>query len=358
MDKTQHIAVVCNYKIDTNRIGGMDRFYKSYDNQLTKMGIKVSWYFPGYKVIDFYSDMNLYLSKDRPVENFFLDHAEKNGPFDVVVTHFVSLCTPFFKTLKKGQNPFVIAVDHNPRPFYGFPLKKRIRNKIKGMYYSRYIDLFVGVSKYTVCHILKDYGRFLQKKSKVIYNGIDTSVYQGRRDKNFGKFIVVSHLRASKGIQDLVEAVNLLPTELRGQIRFDIYGEGPMEKFLKNKVKALHLQSVIHFKGSSPELPRIFRNYSYLIQPTYMECFSLSILESLAANVPVVTTTVGGNLEVITEGENGFIFPPGDIPGLAVILSDIVLSRKSITKNVSRKVEENFYLQKMVQEHLDLLPCI
>ena len=39
-----------------------------------------------------------------------------------------------------------------------------------------------------------------------------------------------------------------------------------------------------------------------------MECFSLSILESLSANIPVITTTVGGNLEVVTHEENGFIY--------------------------------------------------
>ena len=45
-----------------------------------------------------------------------------------------------------------------------------------------------------------------------------------------------------------------------------------------------------------------------MLQPTHMECFSLSILESFAANVPVITTNVGGNKEVIDEGENGYIF--------------------------------------------------
>jgi len=60
------------------------------------------------------------------------------------------------------------------------------------------------------------------------------------------------------------------------------------------------------FFGSSPKLNQIYSKYDYMIQPTYMECFSLSILESLSANVPVITTTVGGNEKVIVEDVNRF----------------------------------------------------
>src|SRR5690606_18998433 len=126
-----------------------------------------------------------------------------------------------------------IAVDHNPRPFSGFPLKKRIINRIKGQLYSGYIDLFVGVSNYTGSSILEDYGKFIEKKLKVIYNGIATEIYSLKENENSGKFIVASHLRASKGIGDLIEAVNLLPEDLRSQIQIDIYGEGPLENELK-----------------------------------------------------------------------------------------------------------------------------
>jgi glycosyltransferase involved in cell wall biosynthesis len=49
--------------------------------------------------------------------------------------------------------------------------------------------------------------------------------------------------------------------------------------------------------GSTANLSELYCN-DYMVQPTHMECFSLSILESLSANVPVITTN-GGNEEVI-----------------------------------------------------------
>lgn len=141
-------------------------------------------------------------------------------------------------------------------------------------------------------------------------------------------------------------------------MQIDIYGEGPMQDELLKLTNHNYLEDIISFKGSSPKLHELFSNYSYMIQPTYMECFSLSILESLSANIPVITTQVGGNLEVINDGENGFIFNAGNIEKLKQILEDIVTQKRGITMDVSLLVKDNYYLDKMVEDHIKLLPCI
>jgi glycosyltransferase involved in cell wall biosynthesis len=356
MKQTKKIAVICNYSLNPNRIGGMDRFFVAYDRACREKGFQVDWFFSNCKPHSFYEDIKVFASQNISAEEQFLKQFETLEKYDVVVTHFIELCTPFFRKIKKKQKAYTIAVDHNPRPLNGFLLKKRIRNKLKGRLYSRYIDCFVGVSQYTTDCILEDYGSNLRNKTKVVYNGIDTSVYLKRTEENLGKFIVASHLRASKGIQDLISAVDQLPDGLKGKIKIDIFGEGPMETELKEKTVKLKLENIIQFKGCSPNLPDIFKDYSYLIQPTYMECFSLSILESLAANVPVLTTNVGGNPEIISEGKTGFIFKAGDICRLASLLEEILQKERKIKKDVSILIKQEFPLQKMVEEHLKLLP--
>ncbi|MGB8706052.1 MAG: glycosyltransferase family 4 protein, partial [Gillisia sp.] len=200
-----------------------------------------------------------------------------------------------------------------------------------------------------------DYGKHLAPKTGLIYNGIATQEYARRQEKNYGRFIVASHLRPSKGIQDLIEAVSLLEPGLKQRLEINIFGEGPMEAELKELVKGKNLEKQIRFCGSSPELPGLFKNYSYLLQPTYMECFSLSILESLAANVPVVTTPVGGNLEIIADGQNGFIFAAGNAEQLAEILKGILQQQRSISEPVDELIRNHYDLEKMVKEHLALL---
>ncbi|MEG9328945.1 glycosyltransferase family 4 protein [Salinimicrobium catena] len=353
------VGIVCNYELKEDRIGGMDRFFKGFNKELINRGAEVSWFFRGNKKNSFYKDLDVHLSGKERVEKFFITQRSAFDDFDVVITHFVELCTPFFKNIKSyGKGTYVIAVDHNPRPIPGFPIKKRLKNKIKGYLFSPYIDLFVGVSKYTVNQIIKDYGSAVKNKTRLVYNGVDTTIYKKRKKENRRRFLVASHLRQSKGIQDLIEAVNMLPDEVKKQVKIDIYGEGPLESQLKNRVMDLDLENIIKFCGSTSALPELFQNYSYLLQPTYMECFSLSILESLASNVPVITTPVGGNKEIIKENENGFIFEAGDVQALSQILKEVVQKERSINSGVYEQIESDYNLNLMVQNHIELLPCI
>lgn len=334
----------------------MDRFYVAYDRKAKMLGYEIDWYFSEYQPFDFYSGLTIFSANNQNMESFFLGKLSREHlKYDVLVTHFLALCTSFFKKAKTAGIQHTIAVDHNPRPLEGFPLTKIVKNKIKGVLYSRYIDQFIGVSEYTRKHILKDYGFLLDKKTSVIYNGIDTSVFVKRSNENKNKFVLTSHLRESKGIQDLIQAVSVLEDTVKNQVQIDVYGEGPYERELLEMTKANHLKKIIHFKGGSSQLNELLSNYRYLLQPTYMECFSLSILESLAANVPVITTTVGGNLEIIRHNENGFVFEPKDYLALAVILKNIVLGNLKIEKEVSIQIETDFNLEKMVEEYVSLL---
>lgn len=357
--KNKRIAVVCNYQLKPDRIGGMDRFYKAFDIAVKNEGGTIDWFFSASQDFEFYKNMTIYSAKDNDVKKLFISHTKANSlEYDFVITHFIELCIDFYKQIKTFYKSYIIAVDHNPRPFEGYSLKKKVKNRLKGLLYSRYIDQFVGVSNYTKKHILKDYGNFLNKKTVVVYNGIYTSVFIKRTKENLNKFIVASHLRPSKGIQDLIQAVAIIDKSLLSKLHIDIFGEGPIEKELKSLVKEKGLSQSIFFKGSSSQLHLEFQNYRYLLQPTYMECFSLSILESLSANVPVITTEVGGNLEVINHNENGYIFPAGNIAKLASIITDVLTNKSSIDIDVSANIETNYYLDKMVNEHLNLITCI
>ncbi|WP_310378268.1 glycosyltransferase family 4 protein [Flavobacterium sp.] len=357
MIKPKKIAVVCDYALNSNRIGGMDRFWVAYDSKAKLLGYEIDWYFSDYEPFEFFSELTIYSANNQNVELFFLEKVISEKPqYDVLITHFVALCTSFFKSAKAIGIQHTIVVDHNPRPLEGFPISKIIKNKIKGVLYSRYIDQFIGVSEYTRKHILKDYGYFLDKKTTVIYNGIDTSVFVKRTQENKNKFIVTSHLRQSKGIQDLLKAVSIVEENIKNQIQIDIYGDGPYEKELLDMATKFNLNSIINFKGSSSKLNELYANYAYLVQPTYMECFSLSILESLMSNVPVITTTVGGNLEIIEHRKNGFIFEPKDYLVLATIIKNIVLGNFKIDNDVNFQIEKEFNLEKMVTNHIQLLP--
>ena len=138
----KQIAVVCNYKLNPARIGGMDRFFVAFDQKCRKNSFSVKWFFSGGKVFDFYKDLDIEICPEVSVENCFLNFQQENNfKFDFVVTHFVELCTQFFKEIRKFHKPFVISVDHNPRPINGFPLRSKSKtssreNCIRGILIS------------------------------------------------------------------------------------------------------------------------------------------------------------------------------------------------------------------------------
>jgi len=320
--------------------------------------MQVDWFFPNNATHGDYQLLTIKYNTSKSIENFFLESlAQPETNYTHIITHFLELCTPFFKQVKQLSKATMIAVDHNPRPLEGYPVLKKIKKRIKGLLFSRYIDLFIGVSEYTVKELLKDFGMHILTKTLVIYNGINTAEIKTRTNRSFEKptFLVASHLRQSKGIQDLIQAVALLPELIKKELKIDIYGDGPYRPLLETLVEELKLKNCFNFRGSSAQLKSLYCLYDYMLQPTYMECFSLSILESLAANVPVITTNVGGNEEAIKNNDNGFVFEAGNIEQLSELLGNVYSGNLKITTNTRPFIEEHFTIDKMVNEYLKIL---
>jgi len=356
---SKHIAVICNYELLEDRIGGMDYFFWAFNESCLNNNITVDWFFPNVATHGDYFKFNIIPANNLSLEQSFILHNERQTlQFSHIITHFVELCTSFYSEVEKLQSAKIIAVDHNPRPLGGYSLKKRFKKRVKGMLYSKYINQFIGVSEYTSREILKDFGSFLKSKTQTIYNGvlIDEIIPKtSERKKINPKFLVVSHLRYSKGIQDLIKAVNLLSETIKVGLTIDVFGDGPYKSELLELVKRSKLESVFNFKGSQPYINTVYQNYDYLIQPTYMECFSLSILESLAANIPVITTSVGGNTEAINNGVNGFVFETKNSKSLSNLLTEIIRGEKRIEGNTRTLIENRFSIDIMVKNHIKLV---
>ncbi|MEC3907349.1 glycosyltransferase family 4 protein [Tamlana sp. 2201CG12-4] len=358
--KAKHIAIICNYELLEDRVGGMDHFFWNFNKICNEKQIMIDWFFPNLASHGEYDKFNIIpCPKHLSLEKNFLNHSRANNTqYSHIITHFIELCTYFFAEIKKHQKAKIIAVDHNPRPLKGYTLKKQLKKRLKGILYSKHIDKFIGVSEYTSRAILKDFGSFLKRKIQTVYNGvlIDEIIPKvDERRKINPRFLVVSHLRYSKGIQDLIEAVNILPDFIKNNLVIDVYGAGPYEDVLKAKVNTLLLASVFSFKGSVSNLNEVYCKYDYMLLPSHMECFSLAILESLAANIPVIASNVGGNEEAITHGENGYIFKAKDISALKEIIETVFLGNEQIKINTRTLIKESFSIDTMIKKHIELI---
>jgi glycosyltransferase involved in cell wall biosynthesis len=349
------IAIICNYELLEDRVGGMDYFFWSFNKACKERYIEVDWFFPNLADHGDYNLLKIIPSNTLSLEQKFIEYMKaENSQYSHIFTHFIELCTPFFETVKKHQKAKIIAVDHNPRPLDGYTFKKRIVKKIKGILFSRYIDVFVGVSEFTRQALLDDFGSHMNNKVVVILNGLNVGKFIKKTNfTSHNTFIVASHLRKEKGIQDLILAVKNLKAY---RFTIDIYGKGYYEDTLKKMVQEYSLQNIIVFKGSVSNLHELYCTYDYLIHPSHGETFCYSVVESLLSNLPVITTKKQGNvLGLVEENNNGFLFEAKDITALSSLLQLVIKGEKHVGINTSTLIENKFLIETMVKNYLKLI---
>nr|WP_314897204.1 glycosyltransferase family 4 protein [uncultured Flavobacterium sp.] len=355
MVEHRKIALLCNYELLPERVGGMDYFFWLFDKQCKERGIQIDWFFPNQSNHGAYSDLSIH-DCNYNVENYFFTFCKQNRTnYSHIMTHFLELCTPSFYKIKQFSKAKIITIDHNPRPLNGYTLKKKIEKRIKGILFSRYIDLFVGVSEYSKSELIKEFGAQIEKKSSVVFNGLDSSKFIKKETFNSNnQFIVASHLRKDKGIQDLILAVKDLKSF---EFTIDIYGKGYFEEELKEMIQDFSLQKFFNFKGSVSNLNEIYCKYDYLIHPSHGETFCYSVVESLMSNLPVITTKDQGNvLQLVEENRNGFLFEVAKVDELKEILRKILKKESEITNcSKTNKNINDLTLTKMVANHLALV---
>ena len=99
-------------------------------------------------------------------------------------------------------------------------------------------------------------------------------------------------------------------------------GDGPERSALERRVGELGLEGRVSFLGSVPraQVLRLFRAADASVLPSAWENFPHTVVEALAVGCPVIATAVGGVPEVVRDGENGLLVPPGDPTALAAAI--------------------------------------
>lgn len=100
---------------------------------------------------------------------------------------------------------------------------------------------------------------------------------------------------------------------------------GNRREQLETHTKKLGLGGITRFLGNREDVPRLLGALDILVHPSVEpEPFGRSIVEAMAAGVPVVATRVGGVPEIVTDEENGLLVPPGDPAALAKQVSRVL----------------------------------
>jgi glycosyltransferase involved in cell wall biosynthesis len=143
---------------------------------------------------------------------------------------------------------------------------------------------------------------------------------------------LISYLRSYKGHEYFVEAAGMLAAQ-RDDVTFIIVGEGPEEQSIRTRIERLGLAGRIRMLGFRTDLLNVFRSFDVFAIPSVEgDTIPQVLMQALAMEIPVVSTTVGSIPDVVIEGETGFVVPPRDSRALADriarLLDDAALRRR------------------------------
>lgn len=167
--------------------------------------------------------------------------------------------------------------------------------------------------------------------SCVVHNGIDVNRYSPGAVDAAGMTVsdgplvsCVAALRPEKGHDVLLAAWRRVRAHIPGA-RLALAGSGPEEQRIRRMIRAEHLTESVLLLGALPDVRPLLAGTALTVLPsTAVETLSLAALESMAMEVPVVATPIGGMPEAVIDGKTGRLVPPGDEKALADAVIDLL----------------------------------
>ena len=134
-------------------------------------------------------------------------------------------------------------------------------------------------------------------------------------------FMILStgRLAEQKGLEYLIQAAPLLRSEIPS-VKIVLAGDGPRRESLSRLICELGVEDLVVLLGYRSDIGDLLEAADLVVLPSLWEGLSISLLEAMAAAKPVVTTTIGSNREVTSNGETAVLVPPKDSASLAAAI--------------------------------------
>jgi glycosyltransferase involved in cell wall biosynthesis len=273
-----------------------------------------------------------------PVASQFIRHLRRH---QIQVVHSFDAPLNIFAVpiAKLAGTPAVISSQRGHRDLTGARNKRLLRIT------DRLADAVV-----VNCNAMRDYlieeEGVSESKIRLCYNAVDFEHYRrvasSPRWPGHTVIGVVCALRPEKYLGTLIRAFARLS---RKDVKLVIVGSGPEESGLKALVGEFGIGESCHFEPATSEVATWLNQIDIFVLPSRTEAFSNSLMEAMACSCCVLATRVGGNPELIDDGENGILFEVDNVDELArqlnAMLADPV-HRKSLGAAAAAKVASRF----------------
>jgi glycosyltransferase involved in cell wall biosynthesis len=179
---------------------------------------------------------------------------------------------------------------------------------------------------------------FAMEATETIPNGIDVDTYAVADGPRIRESLgiaagtpvvgIVARLAPEKDHNLLLEALALLRRSIDPVVLL-VIGDGELRGELEARAAALGVEACVRFLGMRDDIPSLLAALDVFVLSSRTEGMSVTLLEAMASGRPVVATAVGGNAEVVRDGDTGRIVPAGDAGALAGALASILRDREA-----------------------------
>jgi len=288
--------------------------------------------------------MRRYLSKERP---------------DVLHCH--NGTAYFFGSIgsRLGANIPVVLTKHNPRPFSGSfagPINRWMMRR----------SFVAGVSRETTA-ALASWLPAGSRPPRYIPNGISLAPYQNLPERQEARrrlgwpaeaFLIgiVARLIPTKGHLFLLDSLARL-RERAPEARVVIAGDGEIRPAVEARIRDLGLESQVMFLGERNDMPVILAALDVFCLPSETEGMPVTVLEAMAASLPIVASDVGGIPQLIEDGASGMLFPISNLARLDELLLEVrrdPARARGMGRMARARVERDFSLERVLKDYEEL----
>ena len=232
-----------------------------------------------------------------------------------------------------------------------------------------FVNRYIPLSKELEYFLKHDIGVPVRKMTQ-IYNGVDTQRFHPTagerknlpiRDFATPDCLVIGTVGRMQAVKDqlnlaqaFVQLVQNTPAG-RDKLRLVLIGTGPLLEEIRNCLENANMLDLAWLAGARDDIPELLRCLDVFVLPSRAEGISNTILEAMASGLPVIATRVGGNAELIVEGQTGFLAPAENSAALAQALSRYVEQPHLISSHgqaARQRAERVFSIEQMVQRYL------
>lgn len=277
-----------------------------------------------YRSLTAFSDNKIaYKNLCEVMKNANIDAMHCNTPIGGMIGR---LCARKFKTRK------VIYTAHGFHFFKGAPLFNRTILKWAEMFMARYTDAIITMNR-------EDYEaakRFKLRKGGKVYFvhgvGITLSEFEGvsacrdekRQELNLAEddiaLISMGDLVARKNYAVSIRAIAKAQNK---KLHYFICGRGPDLESLEALAKELGVENQVHFLGFRTDVKQLLAACDIFLFTTLQEGLPRSMMEAMATGLPCVASSIRGNVDLMNDGEGGFLRPSCDVDGFAEAINKI-----------------------------------